>query len=208
MSSQSITLGLAGDFMIGRLVNDYLVNAHPRSIWGNLLPILHSTNFNLINLETTLTKSEKIVPKVFNFKSDPKNIQVLVEGKIDMVNLANNHILDYSEEGLLETVATLDKTSILHIGAGKNWEEAIRPACIERNGIKIGVLGCSDNEPKWKAQDFKPGIFYLKIGDLHAIEEQLKALRPLVDLLIVSIHWGPNMKERPSQEFREFAHLY
>src|SRR5687768_10746163 len=107
--TQSITIGLTGDVMIGRLVNDHLANASPHYIWGDLLPILRSTDFNLINLETTLTKSKKIVPKVFNFKSDPKNVQTLKEARIDMVNLANNHVLDYGEEGLLETLSTLDK---------------------------------------------------------------------------------------------------
>lgn len=202
----SITIGLAGDVMIGRLVNEQLQIVPPNYIWGNLLPILHSTDFNLINLEAALTTSEKEVFKVFNFKSDPKNVQVLHEAKIDMVNLANNHVLDYSVEGLLETLITLDKASIPHVGAGRTWEEAVQPAIVERKGIKIGVLGCTDNEPGWKAKSNKPGTFYLRVGDLHSIEEYIEKIRPLVDILILSIHWGPNMVERPPKEFREFAH--
>lgn len=80
-----ITLGLAGDVMIGRLVNDQLKSVPPAYVWGNLLSNLHSTDFNLINLETTLTTSHKTVPKVFNFKSDPQNVNALLEDRKSVV---------------------------------------------------------------------------------------------------------------------------
>jgi poly-gamma-glutamate capsule biosynthesis protein CapA/YwtB (metallophosphatase superfamily) len=70
-------------------------------------------DFNLVNLECALTTSELIVLKVFNFKSDPKNVSALQEGNIYAVNLANNHILEFSKEGLLETLKTLDNASSL-----------------------------------------------------------------------------------------------
>lgn len=192
--------------MIGRLVNDMLLDVPPKYIWGDFLSILNSTDLNLINLETALTKVSQPVPKVFNFRSDPTNVQVLIEGAVTVANLANNHVLDYSESGLIETIETLDKVNIQHIGAGKNAAKAMKPAILERHGIKIGILGCTDNEPLWKASTTHPGTFYFEIGDLEAIENSITQLRPQVDLLIVSIHWGPNMQERPSLQFREFAH--
>src|SRR5262245_12899100 len=103
----SITIGLAGDVMIGRLVNEALEHLPPRYIWGDMIPTLQATDLNLINLEAALTHENRPVPKVFNFKADPQKVRVLTEGKIDLVNLANNHILDYGEAGLLETLATL-----------------------------------------------------------------------------------------------------
>lgn len=201
-----ITIGLAGDVMIGRLVNDQLRLVPPKYIWGDLLSILHSTDFNLINLEAALTFSEKEVPKVFNFKSDPEHVKALKDARIDMVNLANNHILDYSEEGLLETLETLEKSDIAYVGAGRTQEEAMAPSIVKRNGIRIGVLGCTDNEPSWKAEADKPGTFYLKIGDFKSIEECISKLRPKVDIIILTIHWGPNMVQRPPKGFREFAY--
>lgn len=202
----SIIIGLAGDTMIGRLVNERLMEVSPDYIWGNTLPLLRSTDFNLFNLEAALTTCDESVPKVFNFKSDPKNVQCLVDAKVDVVNLANNHVLDYSEKGLLETLSTLDYASIAHVGAGKCWEEAVMPAIIECKGIKIGVLGCTDNEPGWRAEATKPGTFYLRVGDLKTIEPHIRRLREKVDLLILSIHWGPNMVQRPTGEFQRFAH--
>lgn len=201
-----VTIGLAGDTMIGRLVNEYLGGVTPDYLWGDLLPLLHQTDCNLINLEAALTTSEHKVPKVFNFKADPEKVQTLVEGAIHVVNLANNHVLDYGKEGLLETLVTLDQNKILHVGAGKNAAEAAAPSIVTCQGVRIGFLGCTDNEPNWTATAQRPGTRYIRIGDLEAIRKEIAQLRPQVDLLIVSIHWGPNMRERPSADFVAFAH--
>lgn len=201
-----IRIGLAGDVMIGRLVNDHLDRAPPKHLWGDLLPLFHSNDLNLINLEAALTKSEHVVPKVFNFKADPEKVQTLIEAKVDVVNLANNHVLDFGEEGLHETLATLKKAKIHCVGAGKNAAEAQAPVILERKGVKIGIIGCTDNEAGWHATSSRPGTFYLQVGDVAAIEKAILNVRPQVDLLILTIHWGPNMREYPTPEFKRFAH--
>jgi poly-gamma-glutamate capsule biosynthesis protein CapA/YwtB (metallophosphatase superfamily) len=205
-NNMSIKIGLAGDVMIGRLVDEYLTWAKSDSLWGNMLPLMRSTDFNLVNLEAALTTHDKAVPKVFNFKSHPKHVKSLVEANIKVVNLANNHVLDYDREGLLETLKTLDRAGIQHVGAGKNIEEAQRPITIECKGVRIGFLGATDNEPTWAATSSHPGVFYLEIGDIDALLEKVRQLKATVDYLILSIHWGPNMQERPSSRFRKFAH--
>ena len=206
MHQEQILISLAGDTMIGRLVNEYLDNAPPEHIWGNMLPLLKQCDYNIINLEAAITRSEKIVPKVFNFKADPEKVQSLLAGSINLVNLANNHVLDYAEEGLLETLEVLDRHGIKRVGAGKNIQEARCAAVVDVKGLTVGVLGCTDNEPGWKAGPKKPGTNYVEVGDLTTLKEDIAAVRDRVDLLILSIHWGPNMVERPSKEFRAFAH--
>ncbi len=201
-----VTIGLGGDLMIGRMVNKVLDRADPTYVWGNLLPILKSHDLNLVNLETTLTTSETRVEKVFNFKADPEKVAVLKAGKIDVVNLANNHILDFAEEGLLETVRVLDLAHIRHVGAGKGLKEARAPCILECKGVRIGILGCTDNEPTWKATETGSGTYFVEVGDVDAIADLIKELRKQVDLLIVSIHWGPNMRQRPASHFSSFAH--
>lgn len=202
----NIQMGVMGDVMIGRLVNEQLDIVPYSYIWGNILPVLKGNNLNLINLEAALTTSSRLVPKVFNFKADPDRVQALVEASIHVVNLANNHVLDYSEEGLIETLTTLDKVGIKHVGAGRTLAEASAPAILMVNRIKIGFLGCTDNEPSWLATKTQPGIKFLEVGDIEAIKKDILELRPKVDLLVLSIHWGPNMRERPPKEFVQFAH--
>lgn len=201
-----LTLGLGGDLMFGRLVNEALDVVTPHYVWGNLRPIMEKVDLNFVNLETTLTFSNKMVPKVFNFKADPDKVSVLTEAHIEGVNIANNHILDYSNEGLVETIEALDQAKIFHVGAGRESGEAKSPHIIEKNGIIVGFLGCTDNEPSWKASAKKPGINYIEVGDIKSLRESITSLRSRVDLLVLSIHWGPNMKQKPDPEFQSFAH--
>jgi len=202
----SLVIGLAGDCMLGRGVNAFLDHASYETIWGDFLEDLRNTDLNLINCENAFTKSEKMVSKVFNFKADPKKVEALVKARIDVVNLANNHVLDFSEEGLLETIETLDHAKILHVGAGKDLIGAKKPVILEKKGIKIGILGYTDNEPEWNAGENKPGVRYLRVGDTSILED-VRALKKEVDVVIVTIHWGPNMREKPPKSFRSFAHL-
>lgn len=202
-----LRIGLAGDVMIGRLVNTQISASGPRYPWGDLLPLLKSTDLNIVNLENTITTSDRIVPKVFNFKCDPANVSALKEARIDVVNLANNHIMDFSGEGLLETTRVLDNAGISHVGAGASISDAKMPAVFKIRGFSVGVIGCTDNEPDWAAGKGKPGTYYVDTGSgISDIRSSILSLRSRVDFLVLSIHWGPNMTERPSKEFRRFAH--
>ena len=173
------------------------------------VPVLRSTDVNIINLETTLTTSNKKVPKVFNFKAAPDKVKSLTEAHITVANLANNHILDYSEEGMIETLHTLKKAGILYAGAGMNSDEAAKPVILEKKKFRIGLLGFTDNEPGWEAGTDKSGTNYINILNETYRQRALEAiekLRKQVDIVIVSLHWGPNMREAPSKAFVAFAH--
>ena len=203
--SDSFTIRLMGDVMIGRAVNRKIIELGYDYPWGNVLPYLQKPGINIINLEVALTSSEKKVAKVYNFKSDPEHVKTLIHAHIHLANIANNHILDFSEDGLLETIRVLDNAGILHSGAGKNIKEARKPAILDFNGVKVGLLGCTDNESGWKSNR-RPGINYIKIGELNELEKDIKALRSKVDILILSAHFGPNMVERPDKGIIEFNH--
>ena len=205
-NQESITIAFAGDTMLGRLVNQQISKTKYNYIWGDLLPILHKTDINIINLETTLTNSTDKVPKVFNFKADLDKVKALQAARIDFANLANNHILDFNIKGMIETINVLDKANIKHAGAGINIEAAIKPALITKNNIKIAIFGYTDNEPSWIATNNKPGTNYIKVGDIQKIKNDISKIRNKVDIIIISIHWGPNMRQEPTQEFIDFAH--
>ncbi len=201
-----VTIGFTGDVMIGRLLNEKIRQAGYTYPWGNMRTLLQSNDLNIVNLETTLTMSTQKVPKVFNYKADPTHVQALKEVNITLVNLANNHVLDFGPSGLQETLDTLDGAGIAHVGAGVNQAKAHAPVIVEKNGIRIGVLGYTDNEPGWQAKENKPGTAYVHIGDIGAVRREIEALRKKVDLLIVSLHIGPNMVNAPSQEIIDFCH--
>jgi poly-gamma-glutamate capsule biosynthesis protein CapA/YwtB (metallophosphatase superfamily) len=209
VNSNKILTGFAGDVMIGRGVNNIISEKGYLYPWGDVLPLLKSADINVINLETTLTKSNRKVDKVFNFKATPGKIKTLQEANIAIANLANNHILDFSEEGLIETLHTLDKTSIKHVGAGMNEKEAAKPEIIVVKNISLGLIGFTDNESTWKATPTNSGTNYINIErekDREYALSLIMKLRKEVDIVIVSIHWGYNMQEEPSVTFMNFAH--
>lgn len=118
--------------MLGRLVNQSISHHGYNHVWGNLLPFLQEQDITLMNLETTLTKSKVKVPKVFNFKASPDKVHCLTNANVTIVNIANNHILDFEKEGLLETIQVLDDAGIAHVGAGSNCELARKSVILER----------------------------------------------------------------------------
>src|SRR4030095_2923157 len=205
-NNDHISIGFAGDVMIGRLVNDIIEKKGYSYPWGNSLPLLAQTDLRIINLETTLTTHTQKNPKVFNFRALPDRVKTLQNAHIDIVNLANNHSLDFKEEGLAQTIATLDSAGIHHVGAGATIYSACKPIILTKDGIKNVIIGYTDNEPTWKATEHTPGVNYIRVGDIQTIAHQISALRPLVDIVIVTSHWGPNMQQVPSADFIKFAH--
>lgn len=204
-----ITIGLTGDVMIGRLVEEVLDQTSDLAyVWGNLLPELHSTDLNIINLEAALTTSETEVPKVFNFKAKPQRVEVLQRAHIQVANLANNHSLDYGVNGLLETLEVLKKANIHTVGAGDDIDSARASVILDINDINIGILGFTDNEPSWLAANNSPGTNYITIDEegLQILSAEIEKLRSKVNFIILTIHWGPNMRERPPAYFKSFAH--
>lgn len=204
-----ITIGLAGDVMIGRNVDLVMTRKGYAYPWGNVLPLFKSIDVNIVNLETTLTRSNHLVNKVFNFRATPDKVNSLCEAHITAVNLANNHILDYSEEGLKETIHALQAAHIQFTGAGLNRSEAAEPVIINRNNLCIGLAGFTDNEPAWEALHNRYGTNYINIANKVHRSRALKIisrLRKQTDLVVVSIHWGPNKNERPAPSFIQFAH--
>lgn len=122
-----------GDVMLGRLVNDLLNRENYTYVWGDTLDMVRSADLSLINLECAISSKGKKWDKtfkMFHFRANPKAIQVLRTAHIDYVSLANNHVLDYGIEALIDTLDLLDKNKIAHSGAGRDLMEAIKPAVL------------------------------------------------------------------------------
>jgi poly-gamma-glutamate synthesis protein (capsule biosynthesis protein) len=125
--------------------------------------------------------------------------------------VANNHTLDFEEEGLLDTLAYLDGAVIQHAGAGRDLKEADRPAILDGpDGEKVALLAFTDNEPAFAAGVDRPGTNYLPTSlqqeVLDRVEAAIAGAREAgADTILFSNHWGPNMVERPRDIFRRFA---
>src|SRR5919202_1012236 len=180
-----ITFALTGDVMLGRGVNETLRSARPEQPWGNVLPLLGSADLRIINLECAITDHEQpwsYTPKVFHFRADPFAVEVLQAAHIDGCSLANNHTLDFEEQGLLDTLEHLDAAGIPYAGAGRDQEEAVQPALLEpRHASRVALLAFTDNEPPFAAGTDCPGTNYLPVSlepeVLHRVEATVTGAR-------------------------------
>jgi poly-gamma-glutamate synthesis protein (capsule biosynthesis protein) len=201
-----------GDVMLGRLVNQMLKARPPDYPWGDTLPLIAAANFRLCNLECVLADHGRpwsLTPKMFHFRSDAKNVAVLKAAHIDCVSLANNHILDYEDVALFEMLTLLDEAGVGYAGAGRTLAECLQPAIALVQGQNIGVIAFTDNEPVWEATEKQPGLLYVPV-EVHArrakrLLELVGQSKAVVDILIVSAHWGPNWGYRPPAEHPPFA---
>lgn len=212
-----ITLALTGDVMLGRGVAEALDDhMRPEEPWGDVMPLLEAADLRIINLECAVTDNEQPwtrTPKVFHFRARPSAIETLRTARIDACSLANNHTLDFEEQGLLDTLEHLDAAGIRHAGAGRNQEEAADPAILTMradHASRVALLAFTDNEPPFAAGTGRPGTNYLPISlkpdALQRVERAVSNVREMgVDTVIFSNHWGPNMVQRPKETFRRFA---
>lgn len=204
------TLAFIGDVMLGRLVCREIARRPPESFWGTALPVLRAADAVFANLECAVSRSTREwrrTPKVFRFGAPPEAIEVLKAAQISCVSLANNHVLDFETEGLIDTLDHLDEAGIAHAGAGRSLAEAQAPAVVEAAGLRISFTALTDNEPPFAATEERPGTFYADIEARRDWPQLLADAAPPeeADLAVLSAHLGPNMLETPSHLFRDFA---
>lgn len=213
MPRNPVTLAFVGDVMLGRRVNEAIGSRHPETFWGDVLPLLRSADAVIANLECPITghtKEWRRTWKAFRFRADPRAIGVLKAANIRCVNLANNHILDFETEGLLETLDHLDAAGIAHAGAGRCSADALRPATLDVAGLKLGFIGLTDNMAEFAAGPNRPGTNFMRIKSDHATLSLIELLvrdlrRSGAAYIVMSAHWGPNLRPWPPARFRDFA---
>lgn len=187
----------------------------PDYIWGDALAVLASRQpvARIINLETSVTTHARPLPKGINYRMHPDNIACLTVAGVDCCALANNHVLDWGTEGLTETIATLDRHSIRHTGAGADATAATAPAIVEcPGGARLLVFSCATSDcgvpASWSAGEAHPGVWRLpnlSATTVDRLAEQVHAWRRPGDRVILSIHWGGNWGFDVSGSQRRFA---
>jgi poly-gamma-glutamate synthesis protein (capsule biosynthesis protein) len=207
------TIAFIGDVMLGRGVDERIGRLAPESFWGDVLPVLQRADAVVANLECAITRHEEPwsrTPKVFHFRARPEAVDVLRAANIRCVSLANNHTLDFEEAGLRETLDHLEAAGIPHSGAGRDAEEAGAVVVIEAGGLRLGVAAFTDNEPPFAAAPGRGGTNYLDTsrpaGAAERVGHALAAARGRgAELVVLSLHWGPNMVVSPPPHFRDLA---
>lgn len=186
-------------------------------VWGDMIADLASRNpdVRIVNLETAVTRSGAYAAsKGIHYRLNPANLPVLHAAGIDCCVLANNHVLDWGQEGLLETLDALAVGNVKVAGAGRNDAEAEAPAILPVAGkgrVLVYAFGCpSSGVPmNWAATASRPGVRLLDVhhsGEVERIAGQIARDRQPGDIVIASIHWGPNWGYEVEDADQDFAH--
>lgn len=204
-SNPGISLAAVGDVMLGSWVIPVLAEHGADYPFKKTYRYLETADVAIANLEAPFTEDTVAFEKKFNFKVPPKYARGLLSGGFDVVTLANNHIMDFGEGGLLSTIQTLDRIGIKHCGAGQDLHEAHQPAVIESNGKKIAFFGYSMTFPtEFYARKESSGTAY---PEPELMQHALEVWENFVDFTVVSFHWSAEKRDTPKDYQTYFAHL-
>ncbi len=121
-----------------------------------------------------------------------------------MLSLANNHMFDWGQAALVDTLDRLRSAGIRPVGAGRNDLEAHYPVLVNLNGVRLAFLAYVDVPPREaSAGADRPGVAWL---DPERALADIRFAQPLADVVVVSLHWGVEYARRPSPAQVEFAH--
>lgn len=184
-------------------------------VWGAALDELkiRRPDARIINLETAITTSALPAPKGIHYKMNPANVGVIVTAGIDGCVLANNHVLDWGQTGLLETLQVLGRACVNYAGAGVNAAEAARPAVLGSSGTPVFVFAFASGDSgvarDWAAGPNRPGVNFIPELSARSAEEIAERIRSQVGMqhpVIASIHWGGNWGYAVPEDQMTFAH--
>jgi poly-gamma-glutamate synthesis protein (capsule biosynthesis protein) len=201
-TKNEVTIIFAGDVMLdGGPGHSIVYGGDP---FADFAEILRGADIAVCNLECVLAGGGQQVLKPYTFRG-PKESVPLLKKYFSAVGLANNHTGDFGKEAFVGQLAMLDDAGLPHFGGGRNRQEARRPLILERNGMRIALLGINGFPPRsFEAGENSPGVAWLVedavIADIHAARD-----RDHADVVIPFLHWGKEGSPEPSKEQQELA---
>lgn len=172
---------------------------------------MDAADIMMVNNEFTYSSRGKPLPgKTFTFRAKPETAANLSVLSADIVSLANNHVYDYGETALLDTLDTLNQHGILHVGAGRNLEEAKQIVYFQTGDMKIAYVSATQVERSYvytkEATDTTAGV--LRTYDPAAFLEVIKKADETSDFVVVYVHWGTEGVNRFEADQQNLGHQY
>lgn len=192
-----------GDMMFEWAVKDTIERYGMEYPLKKIKPFFQSFDFVMANLETPLTqKKTSMTYQKYIFKASPLHAFNLARAGITAVTLANNHMLDYGDTGLLDTMTSLSDARVLYAGAGKNETTASLPVMHRLGTTRIAVLCYTQVCSRDMIAKNNPGVNFF---ELKKTRKDIKKYR-CCDSVIINIHWGSEYFYYPTSEQIDIAH--
>ncbi len=173
---------------------------------GAMRDLISSADLALANMEEPTPDHFTFHPSGVVFTGNPALLAGVRRAGIDVVSLANNHVGDGGQAGILQTIAHLDENGIAHVGAGSNLAEARRPALLTVGGVRVAILAYdSIASSYYGATATTPGSAPLTEANVRA--DVTAARKAGAQLVIVFPHWGVEYTRGPSAFQQRLAHV-
>lgn len=209
-TDNAVSMIFTGDVLFANSFSTSYSNGEiTKVVSQDLLQELNQADITMVNEEFPFsTRGTKMENKQYTFRAEPANVKALQEMGVDIVSLANNHILDYGKDALEDTFTTLDGAGILYAGAGTSAERAKACQTIMVSGTKIGFLAASRVIPEgnWNVDDSTPGVFTTYDGT--ALCKAVTDAKKVCDYVVVFVHWGVEQEAYPEDYQKNLAKQY
>ncbi|HKM20833.1 MAG TPA: CapA family protein [Lachnospiraceae bacterium] len=181
-------------------------------ITPDLMQEMQGADIFMVNNEFPYSSRGTPTPlKTYTFRSKPENVNILHDMGVDIVSLANNHAYDYGEEALLDTVDILNEAKVPFVGAGKNLEEAMKPAYFITEEQTIAYVSATQierlpNPDTKEATVSSAGV--LRTLDPTAFLTVIEEAEKNSDFVVVYVHWGSENTDVVEASQRDLATKY
>ena len=173
------------------------------ALFGNTLPLFEGNDIFFINLECALTEGGRPIKKYGpNLRGCPETAEVLADIGVTHCGLSNNHVLDFSSEGIADTKQALEGAGITYTGFGDNYEDSRKNLVIEKDGETVTFITVCEHEYTY-ALDNRMGS---RPFDEYDTMEDIREARKTSDRVIVIYHGGKEHCRYPSPRLRKLCH--
>ncbi|MBI5037940.1 MAG: CapA family protein [Candidatus Kerfeldbacteria bacterium] len=207
IKSSTVTIVFAGDVMLGRDVESIskrqLSYDYPFVAMKN---VLASADLAIGNLESPLTEGVTVPTEAMVFRADTEWAPALADAGFDLLGLANNHIPNQGERGIVDTIDALDRAQIVHSGAGVTVSAAKAPAYVTRDNCTVAMLAYNDTDVApdgYFARDDHAGTALM---DAATVSADIARAKENSDWVVVMMHSGSEYTVQPNTRQIEFAH--
>jgi poly-gamma-glutamate capsule biosynthesis protein CapA/YwtB (metallophosphatase superfamily) len=198
-----LSLLVVGDIMLDGRARAVVAERGADYPFAAVLPLLRRAPIVLGNLEGPFARVARPERRNHSYRVHPRLAHALQRAGITIVTLANNHLLDCGRAGVVETLEALDQAGVAAVGAGVDERAAHSPVIRVAGGVRVGVLGYYWNR-RCAARGSLPGS---AMDPPQALAADIGALRPQVDRVIVTFHWGVPYERQPSSSDQAKARL-
>jgi poly-gamma-glutamate capsule biosynthesis protein CapA/YwtB (metallophosphatase superfamily) len=206
-SGKPVTFAFGGDIHFEGVLSSKLASS-PSTVLAPIAPTLGEADIAMANLETAVTNAGAAAAKTFVFRTPATAFEALRGGSIDVVSMANNHGMDYGEDGLRDSMAAARRYSFPVVGIGMDGKRAYAPWRRTIRGQRIAILGATQVLDEhlissWTAGPGKPGLASAK--DVPRLVQAVRQARRTSDTVVVYLHWGVELVGCPTTDQKTLA---